>query len=250
MTYLLLFAGGLAGSLHCVGMCGGFPLALAGMGPPGNLARQALYNLGRLNALGLIGAISGAAGAALVAAGPVRAVERVLALAAGSFMIVVGLEMLGLLARVTSRGAALAQATLGRLLGGVIRSRTLAAPLALGVFNAFLPCQLVYAFAARAASTASVAEGTLTMLCFGLGTVPAMFALGAAGVLARPAVRARLSFASGILVVAFGVLTLLRSFDVLPHAGGHQAHIEHSAEQDGPAPARANGHTGHPDHVH
>ena len=62
---------------------------------------------------------------------------------------VVGLEMLGVLAQVTSRGAAFAQATVGRLLSGVIRSPPLAAPLALGVFNAFLPCQLIYAFAAR-----------------------------------------------------------------------------------------------------
>lgn len=219
MTYLLIFLGGLAGSLHCVGMCGGFPLALAGAVPARNLPRQLLYNAGRLNTLVFIGAISGAAGAAFVAAGPMRTFERVLAIVAGTFMIVVGLEVLGVLAQMTMRGAALAQATVGRLLSGVIRSRSLAAPLALGVFNAFLPCQLIYAFAARAASTASVTEGMLTMLCFGLGTVPAMLSLGVAGVLARPAVRARLSTASGVLIIVFGLLTLLRGFDVLPHAG-------------------------------
>jgi hypothetical protein len=179
-----------------------------------------LYNLGRLNTLVFIGALSGAAGAAFVAAGPVHTLERVLAVVAGTFMIVVGLEVLGVLAQVTTRGAALAQATIGRMLSGVLRSRSLAAPLALGVFNAFLPCQLIYAFAARAASTASVTDGMLTMLCFGLGTVPAMLSLGVAGVLARPAVRARLSTASGVLIIAFGVLTLLRGFDLLPH-GGH-----------------------------
>jgi sulfite exporter TauE/SafE len=220
MPYLLIFLGGLAGSLHCVGMCGGFPLALAGAAAPRNLLRQILYNAGRLNTLVFIGAISGAAGAAFVAAGPMRTFERVLAIVAGTFMIVVGLEVLGVLAQITTRGAALAQATVGRLLGGVMRSRSLAAPLALGVFNAFLPCQLIYAFAARAASTASVTEGMLTMLCFGLGTVPAMLSLGVAGVLARPAVRARLSVASGVLIIVFGLLTLLRGFDVLPH-GGH-----------------------------
>jgi sulfite exporter TauE/SafE len=30
LGYVLVFAGGVAGSLHCIGMCGGFPLALAG----------------------------------------------------------------------------------------------------------------------------------------------------------------------------------------------------------------------------
>ena len=227
MTYVLIFLGGLAGSLHCVGMCGAFPLALAGTASGAasgaarsrNLWRQLLYNFGRLNTLVFIGAISGALGAAFVAAGPIRMFARLLAIIAGTFMIVVGLEVLGVLAQITSRGAAIAQATVGRALGGVMRSRSPIAPLALGVFNAFLPCQLIYAFAARAASTASVADGMLTMLCFGLGTIPAMLSLGVAGVLARPTVRARLSTASGVLIIAFGVLTMLRGFDVLPHAG-------------------------------
>jgi sulfite exporter TauE/SafE len=234
VTYLLIFTGGLAGSLHCVGMCGGFPLALAAGARERHLLRQLLYNLGRLNTLVFIGALSGAAGAALVAAGPVRTVERALAVAAGTFMVVIGAEMLGLLGRVTSLGAALAQATVGRLLGGVIRSRSLAAPLALGVFNAFLPCQLIYAFAARAASTASVGEGALTMLAFGLGTLPAMLALGVARVLARPSVRARLTVASGLLVVAFGLVTLARGLDLVPHG-----HHDHPPAREAPAPPHA-----------
>jgi len=222
MTYVLIFLGGLAGSLHCVGMCGAFPLALGAGARSRNLLRQLLYNFGRLNTLVFIGAVSGALGAAFVAAGPIRMFARLLAIIAGTFMIVVGLEVLGVLAQMTARGAALAQATVGRVLGGVMRSRSPVAPLALGVFNAFLPCQLIYAFAARAASTASVTDGMLTMLCFGLGTVPAMLSLGVAGVLARPTVRARLSTASGVLIIAFGVLTMLRAFDVLPHTGhGH-----------------------------
>lgn len=220
MVYLALFFGGLAGSLHCVGMCGGFPLALGGPGRGDNLQRQLLYNFGRLNTLVFIGALSGSIGAALVATGPVRTFERLLAIVAGSFMIVVGLEVLGVLSQITQRGATLAQATVGRMLSGVMRSDSPAAPIALGVFNAFLPCQLVYAFAARAASTASAGEGMLTMLCFGLGTVPAMLSLGLARTLARPSSRKRLSLASGALIIAFGLVTLLRGFDLLPH-GGH-----------------------------
>jgi hypothetical protein len=218
VAYVLVFAGGLAGSLHCVGMCGGFPLALAS-GGGSNLPRQLLYNLGRLNTLVVIGAASGAAGAAVVSSGPVWALERGLAVVAGLFMIVVALEMVGVLANLTTRGAALAQATLGRMLGGVIRSRSAAAPIALGVFNAFLPCQLIYAFAARAASTASAGEGALTMLAFGLGTLPAMLAVGATRALLPSRVRRPLSLLSGVLVLAFGVATLLRGFGALPHPG-------------------------------
>jgi len=219
VAYLASFLGGLAGSLHCVGMCGAFPLALGGAAPGRrNLPRQLLYNLGRLNTLIVIGALSGALGAALVAAAPVAAVARALAIAAGLAMVAIGLEVLGVLSGVTPRAAAFAQATVGRLLGATMRSQSWAAPLALGVFNAFLPCQLIYAFAARAAATASVRDGGLTMLAFGLGTVPAMTALGVAGALGRPGVRARLTRAAGLLIVVFGLLTVLRGLGVAPHA--------------------------------
>lgn len=218
MGYALVFVSGLVGSLHCVGMCGGFPLALATHAPADNLPRQLLYNLGRLNTLAAIGAFSGAAGT-VVTAGGAWVAARLLALAAGLFMVAVGLEMLGVLAGVTARGSAFVQATLRGLLGGVIRSRSPAAPLALGVFNAFLPCQLIYAFAALAAGTASVGEGTLTMLAFGLGTVPAMLVVGMMPGVLGAGTRARFWRAAGVLVIAFGVLTLLRGFDLLPHAG-------------------------------
>jgi hypothetical protein len=219
VTYVLILAGGLAGSLHCVGMCGGFPLALAGSRVNGNLARQLLYNLGRLNTLAAIGALSGAAGMAIVARGPVVMAERALALASGLFMIAVGLEMLGLLSGVTARGAARVQSALSRALSGVIHSPSPAAPVALGVFNAFLPCQLIYAFAARAASTASIGDGALTMIAFGLGTVPAMLAVGTMRTFFTQRGRARLSRASAVLVLGFGAVTFLRGAGLLPHVG-------------------------------
>ena len=218
--YALAFLGGLAGSLHCVGMCGGFPLALAAAGRRGNVGRQVLYNLGRLNTLVAIGALAGAAGAAIVTTAPLLAAERALAIVAGIFMLAVGLEGLGVVGGVTAWGATLAQATVGRLLGSVMRSGHPAAALALGVFNAFLPCHLIYAFAARAASTASIGEGFLTMLAFGLGTVPAMLGVGWLGTLVPYAVRPRLARAAGVLVLLLGVLTLARG--VLPL--GHHHH--------------------------
>lgn len=215
-VYALVFLGGLAGSLHCVGMCGGFPLALAAAGRVGNLRRQLLYNLGRLNTLVAIGALAGLTGAAVVSAAPVLALERALAVVAGAFMLAVGLEGLGLLGGVTAWGARLAQATVGRLLGGVMRSTHPGAALALGVFNAFLPCHLIYAFAAHAASTASVRQGVLTMLAFGLGTVPAMVGVGTVGTLVPLAARPALARAAGVLVLLLGVLTIARGVIVPP----------------------------------
>jgi sulfite exporter TauE/SafE len=120
---------------------------------------------------------------------------------------------------VSTVGARLAQATVGRWLGGVMASSSLAAPLAIGVFNALLPCQLIYAFAARAAATASLSAGALVMLSFGLGTLPAMLGLGLSHSLLRPALRVRLARSSSWIVVAFGILTVLRGL-----LGTHGAH--------------------------
>ncbi len=220
MSWLVVFLGGLAGSLHCVGMCGGFPLALAGAGGR-NVRRQVLYNVGRLNTLVFIGAVSGGMGQTLVALAPFALVERLLAVAAGLVMMAIGAEVLGWIPSLTGRFAGFAQMTVGRALGGVMRSESPAAPLALGVFNAFLPCQLIYAFAASAASTRSAFDGMLTMFVFGLGTVPAMLALGVTRWLAAPRVRARLSVLAGVLVIVFGLLTVLRGFDLVPHGAHH-----------------------------
>lgn len=216
-AYLVSFVGGLAGSAHCVGMCGAFPLALAS--GPGAARRQALYHLGRLGSLTFIGAACGLAGALLIATGPVLVVERGLAVVAGLVLIGVGLELLGLARVVPERLADLARRTVGRALRLVIRSRSRAAPLALGVFNAFLPCHLVYAFAAQAAHVASPGAGALTMLAFGAGTVPLMVALGAAGRWA-PGIARHTTRPAGAVMLVFGVVMLLRASGWL-HGQGH-----------------------------
>jgi len=66
--YLLPLVGGFAGSMHCVGMCGGFAVAM-GAGP-GRRRRSVLYNAGRLGTLLGLGALAGTAGAVAVGGGP------------------------------------------------------------------------------------------------------------------------------------------------------------------------------------
>jgi sulfite exporter TauE/SafE len=153
---------------------------------------------------------------------PLHRLQQLLAFVTGLVMLLVAAEMLGVLTRITSGGAALAQATVGRALGSTMRSRSWAAPLALGVFNALLPCQLIYAFAARAASTASPYEGMLTMLSFGLGTVPAMLAVGRLRAHSRLLLHTQLSRLAALIVLGFGLVTLLRALDWLP--GGLHTH--------------------------
>lgn len=225
MDYLsagLLFAAGLTSSWHCIGMCGGFPVMLAN--GQRSRRRQVLYNFARVNTLVAIGAVSGAVGASIVHVGPVSAVERALPVVAGLLMLIVGAEMLGLApATGLVRRLGLPRGVRD-VLGSVVRSRTVAAPIALGVFNAFLPCHLVYAFAARAASSGTVTGGMATMLLFGLGTVPALWFAGALGGRMPTGSSRVLARASGVAVVVFALWTIARAFTIGagdPHAHHH-----------------------------
>jgi len=71
-------------------------------------------------------------------------------------------------------------APLSRLANRIDRDSPLGAVL-FGVVLGFLPCGLLYAALAVAASTAGPLDGALAMLAFGLGTVPSLAALGVFG---------------------------------------------------------------------
>jgi sulfite exporter TauE/SafE len=92
---------------------------------------------------------------------------------------------------------------LGRRL---IPVRTPIRALLMGLVWGWLPCGLVYSVLIWAMSSGGAAQGGLLMLCFGLGTLPALLAMGASaaalsGFVRRPAARC---FA-GALVIVFGV---------------------------------------------
>ena len=89
------------------------------------------------------------------------------------------------------------------------------------MFNGFLPCPLVYAFVAEAASTAGALPGFLTMASFGLGTFPAMLMMGGVGRALAPAWRQRGVWLAGSCILLLGLITLGRG--ILPIA----AHIAH-----------------------
>jgi len=237
--YLVIFAAGFAGSFHCIGMCGGFACAL-GRDPRGAAAtaeRHLLYNVGRLTTYCFLGALAGAVGQAVSAShgvavppltGPLDAAQRILAIVAGVLMIAMALQFFGLFHGFHRAAIGFGGSTLAMSLRSLLAARSRAAPVAFGVFNGFLPCPLVYAFAAQAGSTAAPLPGFLVMLAFGLGTFPAMLMMGGAGRLLAPAWRQRGVRLAGVFILLLGLVTLGRG--VLPiaaHDGyaGQAAHI-------------------------
>jgi sulfite exporter TauE/SafE len=240
MTYLvLLFAAGFAGSFHCIGMCGGFACAL-GRDPQGRVAtvaRHLLYNSGRLTTYCFFGALAGALGQVLctprglvvpLIGGSLDTGQRVLAAIAGLLMIAMALQFFGLLRGLHRVTLGFAGGTLAGSLRGLLTAHSRAAPLAFGVFNGFLPCPLVYAFVAQAASSAGALPGMLTMAAFGAGTFPAMLMMGGIGRLLSPVARRRGVWLAGCFILLLGLITLGRG--VLPgsmqmEAGMPGAHL-------------------------
>jgi uncharacterized protein len=232
MSYLLLFTAGFLGSFHCIGMCGGFACALGRdrRGAGATVFRHLVYNCGRLTTYCFLGGLAGALGQVLctphgtsvtVLSSPLDLGQRVLAIVAGLLMIAMAMQFFGLLQGAHRPAVGFGGTTLAMSLGSLLTAHGSAAPLAFGVLNGFLPCPLVYAFAAVAASTGAPLPGFLTMASFGLGTFPAMLLMGRIGQLLGPVWRQRGVWLAGTCILLLGLVTLGRG--ILPLA----THLHH-----------------------
>ncbi|MEO8083762.1 MAG: sulfite exporter TauE/SafE family protein [Ardenticatenales bacterium] len=157
---LAFFTLGLAGGLHCIGMCG--PLAcLLGRPERTPLSSLGLYHGGRLAAYAMVGVLFASFGAPLrpVLTWPVLAAIAVLPL------LLYALRPSDLAPGFLARWHAL----------GARRLRGVAPPvraLGLGLLTPALPCGILYAAAGAAVAAPSAAVGALWMVAFAGGTLP------------------------------------------------------------------------------
>ena len=131
-----------------------------------------LYNGGRLVSYTATGVLVGALGSVITVSGRFQGVVQ---LAAGVFMVILGLNMLGLfpvLRRFSPRMPKVFTA-------GMEERKTGRGPAVVGFLNGFMPCGPLQAMQLYALSTGSPIRGGVSMFLFCLGTIPLMFALGA-----------------------------------------------------------------------
>lgn len=202
---------GLLGGVHCAAMCGGIATGF-GASSRGNRLRDAgLVNLGRVGGYVLAGVIAGGIG------GGILRVARLEWLATGSRMLVglvlvlVALRLLlpagkfGFLAR---PGQALWR-RLQPLQRHVMPADTAPRRFALGMLWGWLPCGLSTTVLAAAWLQASALHGGMTMLAFGLGTLPLMVPLTWSGARAAAWLQRRgLRLVLGAMILLAGLLTL------------------------------------------
>ncbi len=92
-----------------------------------------------------------------------------------------------------------------------------------GVFTGFLPCGLVYAYVALAASSGSAVGGLTRMAAFGAGTAPLLVAVGTGGSLLGLTTRRRALRVAACFVIAMGVVSLLRGVGYVGAPAGELA---------------------------
>lgn len=255
LSLLPIFMIGLLGSVHCVGMCGGivsafsiasptrrnFPIAVTAhtAAMPATRAldsslRVISYNIGRIGSYAVAGAIAGGL------AGGARALAGASVLQMGGYWLAnVMLVLLGLylmdawsgLTRLESAGQ-LIWRRINPLTKYLLPLDSPAKLLAVGALWGWLPCGMVYSVLLTAMFTGSALAGASVMLAFGLGTLPTLFAMGLLGTKLKAWMQRRaVRVASGLIVLSFGVLGLVRVanglpmswlavFCITPHAAG------------------------------
>ena len=224
----LAFVTGLISSFgHCLGMCGGivaiYSARQAAQTPPGEsqtgiLSRIISFlplHLGRITTYTFFGALIGLAGSLLDQAGGMMGWQGLFSVIVGIIMLLVSLSLMGALPPIE---ATLVTLTKGNTpmtrMRGLFGKRSFWSTLTLGILWGFLPCGLVFAMLVLAARVGTFWGGALTMLAFGLGTVPTLVGFGLAANLLSPKLRGGLQSFAAILLMLFAVQTVLRGLAV------------------------------------
>lgn len=186
-SYFAAFVMGLFSSIHCIGMCGSIIGTLTlSLKPEIRNNKSSLfpyvlnYNLGRITSYTIAGLIVGLAGATLALPFGLEQGHRVLQIISAFIMIGAGFYLAGWFPRfayIEKAGSNIWKLIepYGRKLIPV-SNHTQA--FLFGMIWGWLPCGLVYAALALAATTGDIIRSSMTMLAFGIGTLPAVIGVG------------------------------------------------------------------------
>lgn len=221
---------GLLGSLHCLGMCG--PLVMAysvHIKSPETQAKELspspwakgffhhlAFHFGRLITYGILGTL---------AAGLFQSLGLILFLEVRGGLILGGgalITLLGLVfLRVVSmphfltRFSLTPQSLWNRLIPSLLQSPGFISKTGLGLVGGLLPCCLSLSMLIKAATTGNMAEGFMTMVGFGLGTVPTLLALGISASLLTLRTRLIGERMAALSVMAMGLILIFRGAKLL-----------------------------------
>lgn len=222
---------GLMGSFHCAGMCG--PIAIA-LPLHGNTVGQkifggGLYNIGRTITYGIMGAIFGLLGQGISMIGFQQKISVIM----GVLMIISVLFPALFKNQGNLNKSWFSFVTnLKKSIGKLFSIRTYSSLFFIGMLNGLLPCGLVYMAIAGAIGTGSVAQGSIYMILFGLGTIPMLLFISLAGNAMGLALRKKINKLIPVLVVVVGIFFILRGLSLgIPFLSPPKQKIEQKFEK-------------------
>lgn len=199
---------GLAGSLHCIGMCNPLVMAVSGSGKKA-VYRNLAYNVGRIVTYSLLGAVVSFLGMGLSIAG----MQHGISIIAGIAILVIAI------ANIRVKTPSFISQKIVRLVSS-IRSKFHLSPVIMGMVNGLIPCGMTLVALGYCITLEWPFDGFMAMVFFGLGTMPAMF--GISSILKKVIVKLKVSY-QGIqttLLILSGVILIGRgvaNFDSTAH---------------------------------
>jgi sulfite exporter TauE/SafE len=209
---------GLAGSLHCIGMCSPLAMAVTTMSSTAK-ANRLIYNGGRIITYSILGGIVASLGFVL----PFFKFQNLVSILLGIALLLIGIGVLKIHIPILSILIGKFTYLLKNLFTKFLQRKNYGSMLLLGALNGLLPCGLVYIALTYCITLQSPLDGFKFMMLFGAGTLPVM--LGLTSLIPGFAKRLNLNLqliTSGMLILS-GILLIVRVFMVhLPHQGSFQ----------------------------
>lgn len=217
-SYPVALSMGLLSSLHCVTMCGSIMGALT-LSLPEEIRNSKVkaipfitsYNLGRITSYTIIGALVGLAGYVFTFSLDNEIGHRSIQIFSAIFMIAAGLYIAGWFPKFAfiEKGGGMLWKKIEPLGRRFMPVKSVGQAYIFGAIWGWLPCGLIYAALILAATTGDPFRSGMTMLMFGLGTMPAVMATG---IMVISMVKlSRLSWfrpVTGLTVIALAVVTI------------------------------------------
>lgn len=199
---------GLASNLHCLGMCGPISLAI----PLDRSSKWSVfsgilqYNFGRILTYFLIGLIISQLGVTASTFG----ILQKLSIITGLGLIFFAWRHYLPLRPAFQFNSKNSFSFLSKSMGSILRWKNSFRPFLLGMLNGLLPCGMVF----TALINTFLSENPMSMVTFGIGTLPAMLLVGFAANKINPAFRQKLNRFVPVLLTIVGSIIILRGLNL------------------------------------
>lgn len=199
---------GLAGSLHCVGMCGPIILALPFENSTwlSRITHNGVYYLGKALTYAIMGFAIGLMGSAVFP----KHWQQWISIATGVFILLFTWVPKWL----PSLSSGKFNSWVIQSMGEWMRKSGIKAQFIVGFLNGLLPCGLVYMALAASVPAGGAFQSALFMFVFGVGTVPLLFILSLSKDTLQFSYRAKLQKAIPYLTTVLAILFILRGLSL------------------------------------